>query len=145
MPNTPDRKVYDEEPVEYCAKCYSLKIKYEELTDTAFCADCGCTEIRMAPIEKWEKLFEGRYGKKFVEKSNDPKKSIFFTMSHKALKQALYNSKDLKGIIKKLYPRFPIKYGKEDLVLMLFDRLYKDNRLDDLKMALYNAQKKNLI
>lgn len=135
---------YNDEPVVYCAKCYSLKIKHEEFTNCDCCMDCGSTEIRTAPIDKWERLYEGRYGFKFVEKSKDPRGSLFFTMPISTLKQRLYNSKYLRQIIQKLYPRFPMKYSKGDLVLMLFDRLYKDNRIDDLRYLLYDISRGNI-
>lgn len=141
MLSKPNLKEYDEEPVEYCAKCYSLKIKHEERTDTNFCGDCGCTEIKTAPIERWEQLYEGRFGQKFVEKSTDPKKSKYFKMSLSSLKKELYGNKELNSLIRRLYPRFPLKYNREDLVHLLFDRLCKDNRLDDLRYLLYNQSK----
>lgn len=140
----PNHKDYDDEPVMYCAKCYSLKIRHEEQTDTDYCMDCGSTEVRTASIDEWERLFQGRYGHKFIEKSTDPKRSLFFTMSIKTLKQRLYNSNNLRYIVQRLYPHFPMKYAKGDLVLMLFDRLYKDNRIDDLRCLLYDISRNNI-
>ena len=31
---------YDDEPVVYCSRCYSLKIKYEEAIDSDCCMEC---------------------------------------------------------------------------------------------------------
>ena len=64
---------YDSEPVKYCARCYSLKIKYEDALDSECCAECGSTDIQEAPIEEWEKKYERRYNRKFIQKTEDPK------------------------------------------------------------------------
>ena len=57
---------YDSEPVKYCARCFSLKIKYEESIDAECCGDCGSSDILESSIEEWEKKYERKYGKKFV-------------------------------------------------------------------------------
>lgn len=56
---------YDNEPVVYCASCLSLKIRIMDGTD--FCDDCGCTEMKEDNIFNWEKEYESRYGKKFLD------------------------------------------------------------------------------
>ena len=56
---------YNDEPVHYCKQCLSLKIKIVGGFD--FCDDCGDTDIASTSIEEWEKLYEERYGHKFLE------------------------------------------------------------------------------
>ena len=58
---------YNNEPVFYCAECLSLRIRpYND--NTNYCDDCGSTDILTAPIEVWEKLYEAKYGKKYINK-----------------------------------------------------------------------------
>ena len=54
MPETRELNDYDSEPVRYCSRCYSLKVKYDETLDSEYCGDCGCSDISEAPIEIWE-------------------------------------------------------------------------------------------
>lgn len=49
---------YDDEPVEYCSRCYSLKIVHEDSIDADCCMECGSTDISSASIDTWEKLYE---------------------------------------------------------------------------------------
>lgn len=56
---------YNNEPVYYCKQCLSLKIKVVGGYD--FCDDCGNASIATAHIEEWEKLYEERYGHKFLD------------------------------------------------------------------------------
>ena len=56
---------YNNEPVHYCKHCLSLKIKIVGGYD--FCDECGSTDILTAHIDEWEKLYEQRYGHKFLE------------------------------------------------------------------------------
>lgn len=56
---------YNDEPVFYCKNCLSLKIKVVGGYD--FCDDCGSTHIETTHINNWEKLYEERYGSKFLE------------------------------------------------------------------------------
>lgn len=126
---------YDSEPVAYCANCLSLGIKHNKVLDMDIC-DCGCTDIKECLPEEWEKLYENKYGKKYVERSNDPKDTYIFRLSLNELKDKVYDSPEWKEIIKELYPKFPKGLGKADSVILLFDQLIKDNRLNDLKMLL---------
>lgn len=135
MPN--NHKDYDEEPVTYCSRCYSLKIAHEDVTDTDCCMNCGCTEVKETDITTWERMYTRRYGHKFTEKSNDPKDSMYFKMSISKLKDEVYKSKSFLYLIRKLYPKFPQGLGKADMVILLFDKLSKDNRIDDLRYLLY--------
>lgn len=128
---------YDSEPVRYCMRCYSLKIKYEEAIDSECCGDCGCSDIDTTTIEEWENKYQRRYGNKFVVKSNDPKASPIFKMSLEKIKTKVYKSDKWKELIHKMYPRFPKGLSKTDSILMFFDKLIKDNKIDDFKMILY--------
>lgn len=132
---------YDAEPVRYCTRCYSLKIKYEEAIDSDCCMECGCSDIAFASIDRWEELYEKRYGKKYVKKNTDPKKSFVFTLSLDELKDKVYEDEHWRDIIRKLYPRFPGGLGRADSVILLFSNLIKDNRLDDLRFLLLNSNK----
>lgn len=136
-------KDYDAEPVEYCAKCYSLRIIHDENTDTDCCSICGSTDIATTTIDRWERLYEGRYGHKFVEVSQDPRKSLYFKMPLSELKTKLYNSKYIWSILYSLYPFFPKGLSKSESIIVLFDKLSKDNKLDDLRYMMYDYSKRN--
>lgn len=59
---------YNDEPVFYCEHCLSLKIKIVGGYD--FCDECGSTAVQNAHIEEWEKMYQQRYGKKFLDETN---------------------------------------------------------------------------
>jgi hypothetical protein len=139
MPNETNN--YDLEPVEYCAKCYSLKIKHEDAIDADCCMECGSTEIASASIDEWERLYQRRYGHKYVERNNDPRKSIYFQMPISKLKTKLYKSELLNAIIYHLYPDFPQGLSRENKIILLFDKIAKDNKIDDLRYYLYNIHR----
>ena len=77
---------YDSEPVNYCTKCYSLGIKYEESIGMDCCSQCGCTDFKTTSFFEWEKLYMNRYGHKYVEKTNDVRMSPIFQLSPDKLK-----------------------------------------------------------
>lgn len=129
---------YDEEPVVYCPRCYSLKIGHEDVTDTDCCMDCGCTEVREADISTWEKLYIGRYGHRFTEKSNDPRKSPFFKMSLSSIKEELYKGRMLSYAMRELHIKPQHGLGKFDAVNQFIERLAQERRLDDLRYLLYD-------
>ena len=132
---------YDSEPVTYCAKCYSLKIRHEDAIDADCCAECGCSDTLSTSISTWEKLYEGRYGKKYVEKSNDITNSPMFQLSIGKLKMKVYDCPKWHEVIRTLYPRFPRGLSKADSIILLFDRLSKDNRINDLRKLLLKYYK----
>lgn len=134
---------YDNEPVKYCSRCYSLKIGYESVVDAECCMECGCSDILESPIEEWEKLFERRYGHKYVVKGTDIKKSPIFSFPISRLKKMVWEHPQWMSIIHSLYPRFPHKLSKEDSIILLFDKLTKDNKIDDLRITLLNYKIKN--
>ena len=127
---------YDQDPVIYCANCFSLKIKHEDTIDEDYCAECGCNDTRTSTIEEWEKLYEHRYGHKYTVKGTDPKKTWVFQMPISKLKMQIYECPAWKKFIKRLYPHFPGGYSKIDSIIILFDKLIKDNRLDDIRLLL---------
>lgn len=132
----PDRPDYNEEPVCYCANCFSLKIQHEDTLDIDYCADCGCSEIKEAPISSWEQLYEKRYGKHFISRKADPKRAKIFSLPIDSLKAKVYESPYMRRIINALYPIFPQGLKRAEAVLTLFDKLIKDNRLNDLRIEL---------
>lgn len=137
MDNQVNYEDYDSEPVKYCARCYSLKIKYEDALDSECCAECGSTDIQEAPIEEWEKKYERRYNRKFIQKTEDPKNTYFFKLTTKELMDKVSNSLKWREIIRGLYPHFPREYGKADSIVLFFDTLIKQNRLGELKLFLF--------
>ena len=58
----------DEDNVLYCSSCLSLKIMDIEGTNMCYCGECGCTEVKETDIDTWDKMYEKKYGKKFVVK-----------------------------------------------------------------------------
>ena len=139
METIPERREvgdYDAEPVRYCSRCYSLKVKYEEDIDSEYCADCGCSDILESSFEEWEQKYEKRYGHKFAVKTNDPQKSFLFNLPLEKIKTKIYNSEKWRDIIKSLYPRFPGGLSKADSIILFFDTIIKDNKINDLKYTL---------
>lgn len=130
----------DEEPVVYCAECYSLKIVHEDAIDSDCCADCGCTTVQEAPFEVWENLYEQRYGKKFAEKSNDPRKSPIFKLSFSKLIEKVSNNPKWESIIKGIYGFIPKGLNKADTIIIFFDKLVRDNKVDALRELLYKMK-----
>ena len=128
---------YDSEPVRYCARCYSLKVKYEESVDSECCGDCGSSDILEAPIEEWEKKYERKYGHKFTQKEQDPKNTFIFRLPLDKLKAKVYESSQWREIISAIYPKFPGGYGKADSIILFFDTLIRQNKLNELKLLLY--------
>lgn len=132
---------YDSEPVNYCTKCYSLGIKYEESIGMDCCSQCGCTDFKTASFFEWEKLYMNRYGHKYVEKTNDVRMSPIFQLSPEKLKAKVFNDSHWREICTAMYPTFPNWLSKSDSVILLFAKLYQENRLDDLKVELINRSK----
>lgn len=131
---------YDSEPIAYCAKCYSLKIKHEDIVGTDCCMDCGCSDIEEATIEEWEKKYRERYGHDYVVKTKDLRRHPLWKMSLKRLRNEVYSMQDWREIIYKIYPKFPGGLSRIDSVLLFFDQLSKDKRIDELKTFLIEKQ-----
>lgn len=63
------KKEYNDEPVYYCKDCLSIKIKSVIVgSDLDFCDECGSTNIGIAHIEEWQKLYRERYGFDYINK-----------------------------------------------------------------------------
>ena len=129
---------YDSEPVVYCANCLSLKIKHNDDLDMDYC-DCGCTDIKECLPEEWEVLYEKKYGHKYLEKS-DIRKSPIFQLSFSKLMHKVSDSPKWDFIIKEIYGHIPKGLSKADCIVVFFDKLVKDNKLDALRTLLYKMK-----
>jgi hypothetical protein len=136
MDNQGRHEEYDSEPVRYCARCYSLRVKYDADTDAEYCDDCGCTDILESSFDEWEKRYENRFKHKFCEKSEDPKKNFIFSLSLRELREKVYESSKWKEIIKGMFPHFPGGYSKADSVILFFDTVIRQNKIEELKLLL---------
>lgn len=128
---------YDSEPVSYCPNCYSLQIGYIDGVDNSdYCMHCGCSEVKQTSIAEWEKLYQRRYGHKFVEKNPDIRRTKVYNMTLKELKQEVYDSPFRMDIINQMYPNSTEGLTKAETVILLFDRAIRDNRLKELRELL---------
>lgn len=128
---------YNSEPVRYCSKCYSLQIGYiPESPNTEYCMKCGCSDTEETSIEEWEKLWEERYGEKFIHKNYDIRNHRVFKMTVQELQQFLYDYPQYKNIIKSLYPDFGFQRRKVDDIFSFFNRLVKDGKIEGLRYEL---------
>ena len=132
---------YESDPVYYCGTCLSLSIKHEEITDSDYCKDCGGTDIiGPVPFEQWEKLYEKKHNHKYAVKSEDPRKSPIFKLPLGKLMEKVYDSPKWKDIIDGIYQHFPKGLSKADSIVVFFDKLAKENKLESLKMLLYKMK-----
>jgi len=60
------RKEFDEEPVEYCKDCLSLRILSLD-EEMCYCDDCGSTNVGSANILEWQDLVKRRACKKTIQ------------------------------------------------------------------------------
>lgn len=66
---------YNDEPVLYCAKCLSLRIRnVAGMSDSDYCDACGSTHIEECSIEEWENLYKKRYGARYLDMNFHNKK-----------------------------------------------------------------------
>lgn len=135
-------KDYDAEPVKFCANCYSLKIGYEPLVDMEYCMDCGSSELHEANIYQWENLYATKYGHKYIRRTKSTR-SPYASLSEEEHRALLYNSSALPEIIKRLYPKFPTGLNRGEAVMLLYNSLKKDGRIDELCAALATAPSDN--
>ena len=95
-------------------------------------------DSRVKTLSDWEKLYKERYGHKYVEEVGDIRKSPIFQMSNDKLKIKVSNDPSWREICRAMYPAFPNWLSKADSIILLFAKLYQENRLDDLRMELIN-------
>ena len=63
------KEEYNSWPVWYCNRCMSLNIKQiPNIEDSEYCDQCGSTDIQIALLPEWEKLYIKKYGKKLINK-----------------------------------------------------------------------------
>lgn len=136
MRNTNQRRSeeYNSEPVAYCPKCYSLQIGYiDGVENSDYCMNCGCSETAVTSIGEWEELYRKRYGHSFVERKHNPELQRLNRMDMSELKQELFDNARCMSIIREMYPGFPKYLSRTDSVIMFFDKICKDRRIDELK------------
>lgn len=126
----------------FCARCYSIRFKYEDSIGMECCKDCGCTDFRQSTFEEWNSLYKNRYGHPYLEDKGVIRRSPVFLLSIEQLKTRLFKSSYCMDMCKALYPGFPDGLSKEDSVLLLFSKLEKDNRVDALRMEMYDRNKR---
>lgn len=137
MNNTRNHEEYDLEPVSYCPKCYSLKIGYVPgVEGMEYCMDCGCLDIASANIYDWEKLYEDRYGHKYVVKRNKDEGHPIWGLSMKDLRRRVLESPYYKDIIKEIYPNWKYYGNVVDTVFLFMDNVLKDKLVSKLKKIL---------
>lgn len=58
----------DNELVVYCPHCLSLAIRVIDRDDTTldYCDECGNTNIDTIDFSTWEKMYEEKYGHKYL-------------------------------------------------------------------------------
>lgn len=132
----------EEDSVIYCSKCYSLKIVHENSIGADCCKECGCTDTRTTSFNRWEGLYQRRYGHKYLEEEDSIKKSPIYTMSISKLKTLLYKYSTWRDICKTMYTSFPEGLNKTDSIMLLFAKLDQDNRVDDLRTELIRRNNK---
>lgn len=57
---------YDKEPVYYCPRCLSLRIK-DDIADYCYCDNCGSTTIETDSIQGWKTKYKLKYGINYLE------------------------------------------------------------------------------
>lgn len=63
------KEEYNKEPIYYCAKCLSLKIRdIPYIPESEYCDECGSTNVVQTQIDQWEQMYENKYGYKFLNK-----------------------------------------------------------------------------
>lgn len=64
-----DKEQFDDEPVYYCKRCLSLKIRQIPLLPEGdYCEDCGAVDIDSTTIEEWLKMYKKKYGHEHIQK-----------------------------------------------------------------------------
>lgn len=146
MKDTQNHNEYDLEPVSYCPRCYSLKIGYiPGVDDSDYCMDCGCIDVARGSIFEWEKLYEKRYGHKFVTERKKLEGHTMWNMSIKDLRRTLLNSSYYREIIREVYPEWKYFRNPVDTVYLFFDNIIKDRLMAKLKRIMIARQENGTI
>lgn len=68
LKETSSKEEYNNEPVQYCADCLSLRVRaIAGMSDACYCDECGCTNIQETTIDKWEAMYKEKKGFSFLE------------------------------------------------------------------------------
>lgn len=142
MKDTQANNEYDLEPVSYCPKCYSLKIGYiPGVDDSDYCMNCGCIDVVRGNIFEWEKLYETRYGHKYVVPRKSYEGHPLWNLSVKDLRKTVLESSYWQEIIQEVYPDWKHYGNIVDTVYLFFDKVIGDRLLPRLKKILINRQR----
>ncbi len=57
---------YDKEPVYYCPRCLSLRIR-ADIADYCYCDNCGSTNVETTGVFEWDEMYKKRYGFHFID------------------------------------------------------------------------------
>lgn len=64
-----NKEIFNSEPVFYCNRCLSLKVKtVPGMKELDYCDDCGATDISQTNIETWEQKYRNKYGFNYLDK-----------------------------------------------------------------------------
>lgn len=59
---------FNKEPVFWCKKCLSLRIKtVPSMNGLDYCDDCGSTDVEKGDIDYWRTLYKERYGFDYLD------------------------------------------------------------------------------
>jgi len=63
------KEEYNTEPVFYCRRCLSLKVRdVKHLDNSEYCDECGSTDVEQTSIENWDAMYVKKYGHHYLEK-----------------------------------------------------------------------------
>lgn len=63
------KEEYNAEPVFYCRRCLSLKVRdVKHLDNSEYCDECGSTDVEQTSIENWDAMYVKKYGHHYLEK-----------------------------------------------------------------------------
>ena len=68
---------YNNIPIHFCTNCLSINIRFTD-DELDFCDDCGDIDIKTTHVDLWSRLYEEKYGHKFLittKKTNYGKRS----------------------------------------------------------------------
>lgn len=66
-----DKEPYNDDPVYYCRRCLSLRIRQMPMvSNKSYCEDCGNADIGETDIKDWDEMYFEKYGHYFIEKES---------------------------------------------------------------------------